>query len=99
MARATPEHMRQFLSRMYAQLSARPAGVRAFAIPHEDADNYEQVITEFFSRVLDLPPERAVVLLWLFASEMFYSRLGEQYTQELSELCTFDIPSDEPSTG
>lgn len=90
---ATPEHMRRFLQRMNTRIAVYDTGRTTFAIPHtENAKNYEQVVMDFFARVLDLPSDQAVVLLWIFASEMFFSRLGEQYAQELSSLLTFEIP-------
>lgn len=90
---ATPEHMRRFLHRMNTQMGSYDRGRTSFAIPTtESAKNYEQVVTDFFARALDMPPEQAMVLLWLFATEMFFSKLGEQYAQELSTLLTFEIP-------
>lgn len=91
MEHATPAHMRKFLCRVYAELDESGQEPRPAAVVRDEASNYEQIVTEFFARVLDLPPERGVVLLWLFATEMFYSRLGEQYA-ELTDLMSFDIP-------
>lgn len=91
MEHATPAHVRRFLCRIYSAIDKEEIGPNHFAIPREDASNYEQVVNEFFARVLDLPPDQAVVLLWMFAGEMFYARLGEQYTQDLSDLFTFEI--------
>ena len=89
---ATPEHMRQFLSRMYARLGGgeREEGL-PFIIPTESAKNYEQVIAEFLSRVLDYPPDLAVITLWLFACEMFYTHLEDEYSEQFRELFSFEI--------
>lgn len=89
---ATPEHMRQFLSRMYAKLGGKGhAEGLPITIPTESASNYEQVIAEFLSRVLDYPADFAVITLWLFAVEMFYTHLEDEYTEQFHELFSFEI--------
>lgn len=88
---ATPANMRKFLGRLHEEIISADADQRPFVVPREHAANYEQVVAEFLSRVLDVPPERGIVILWLFASELFYARLGEQYEEELAELLTFEI--------
>jgi len=90
----TPAHARGFLERI--QTEAEPTTSLnhppRLHIPSEHAQNYEEVVGEFFARVLDLPPDEAAIQLWLFATEMFYTRLGEQYSQQLADLLTFEIP-------
>jgi len=91
---ATPEHMRTFLNRMYAQIGSNGDHVEGlpFNIPTESANNYEQVVAEFFSHVLDYPPDLAVITLWLFSCEMFYTHLEDEYAEQFRELFSFDIP-------
>lgn len=91
MEHATPANMRKFLCRMHLELEGCETKQGRFIIPREHAKNYEQVVTDFLSRVLDFPPEQAVVLLWIFSSELFYARLGEQYEEHLSDLLTYDL--------
>ncbi len=94
---ATPAHMRQFLYRMYSRLHSRLDGEAhleglPFTIPTESANNYEQVVAEFFSHVLDYPSDLAVITLWLFACEMFYTHLEDAYTDQFQDLFSFEIP-------
>ena len=91
MEHATPANMRKFLSRMHLELDGCDTPRDPIVIPSEDATNYEQVVTDFLSRVLDSPTDQAVILLWIFSSELFYERLGEQYEDNLSKLFTYDI--------
>ena len=91
MEHATPANMRKFLCRMHLELEGNDPPQGTFIIPREKATNYEQVVAEFLSKVVDFPPEQAVILLWVFSSELFYARLGEQYEEHLSDLLTYDI--------
>ncbi|HEY3376650.1 MAG TPA: hypothetical protein VGL77_04065 [Armatimonadota bacterium] len=88
---ATPANVRRFLNRMHLELGDYASDGQPFVIPREDATNYEQVVAEFLSRVLKTPPEQGIMLLWIFASELFYARLGEQYEEKLSDLLYFDL--------
>lgn len=90
MEHATPANVRDFLDRIYTELANSNDPVQPIIIPREDARDYEQVVNAFLARVLDIPPERAILLLWLFAGEIYYARLGEQY-QEMGDLLRFDV--------
>jgi hypothetical protein len=91
MEHATPANVRKFMERMHADFAQSATAEQTIVIPRENAMNYEQVVAEFFARVLDLPAEQAVILLWIYAGELFYARLGEQYEQEMSNLFTLEI--------
>lgn len=91
MEHATPANMRKFLCRMHLELEGADPPTGRITIPREKATNYEQVVAEFLANVLDFPPEQAVILLWVFASESFYARLGEQYDEHLCDLLTYDL--------
>ncbi len=83
---ATPELMRDFISRVYAQLAPpdrTPDGAPSMAA---GPMTYEQIVITFFARMLDAPPDQAVILLWLFAGEMYFTQLGEQYNEQFGEL-------------
>ncbi len=86
---ATPELVQTFIARIYAELN--PAASDGLVeIPVDSADNYPRVVGEFLAVILDSEPERAAILLWLFAAEVFYGSLGEQYRAEFSHL--IDLP-------
>jgi hypothetical protein len=92
MERATPAHVHEFLTRVYREFGPQGNGEAApIQIPPDSAKTFEQVVAGFLARVLDLPTEQAVIQLWIFACEMHYARLGEQYSQDLNELLPFDL--------
>ena len=84
--RATPELMLDFICRAYAQLSPPTKNGGTLVIPTAGADSYEQIVHDFLARMLDSPPEQAVILLWLFAGEMYFTDLGEQYRERFKDL-------------
>lgn len=84
---ATPELMRDFICQTYARLSPPGQdGDGAVTLPADGPVSYEQIVITFFNRMLDAPPEQAVILLWLFASEVYFNHLGEQYAEQFNEL-------------
>jgi len=90
---ATPELMRQFISRMYAELHASASAVsdQPFIIPEDSASSYEQVVTEFLANALTVNDDQAMILLWLFTAEIYFGGLGDRYTQDFAELFTTEI--------
>ncbi len=80
--RATPASVREFLDGLQAQLHDESGEGHPYIVEGEDgARSYEEIVTEFFSRVLDYDPEKAVVLLWLLAFEQHFSMMEEDYLQ------------------
>lgn len=84
MERATPATIRDFLIRMQREISGTRRG--PVVINHDPAHDFNDVIGDFFSRVLELPLDKAVVLLWLLAVELHYARLEEEYSERFSSL-------------
>jgi len=83
----TPELMRDFIARMYARLSPPERTDKgAVIIPNDGATSYEEIVIHFFSHTLELPPDQALILLWLFAGEMYFSELGEEYSERFKDL-------------
>ena len=87
---ATPELMQNFICRSYAELSPPPTHAEPLILPDDRAASYAQLVGQFMGHCLDAPDDRALILLWLFAAEMFYGNLGDQYTQEFSALLARD---------
>jgi hypothetical protein len=84
MERATPASIRDFLIRIQSEFSSPRRG--PIVINQDPAHDFDDVIGDFFSRVLDLPLEKAVMLLWLLAVELHYARLEEEYEERFSSL-------------
>jgi hypothetical protein len=80
--RATPASVRDFLDRLQLCLHQESGEGPPYLIEGEDrARSYEEIVSEFFSRVLDYDPEKALVLLWLLAFEQHFNMVEEDYLQ------------------
>lgn len=80
--RATPATVRDFLDRIQVQIHEESGESQPYVIEEEQrARSYEEIIADFFSRVLDYAPEKAVILLWLLAFEQHFSTIEEDYVQ------------------
>lgn len=84
MERATPASIRDFMVRMQSEIGRTRRG--RLIINHDPAHDFNDVVSDFFSRVLDLPLEQAVILLWLLAVELHYARVEEEYSERFSSL-------------
>ncbi len=84
---ATPANVREFLEKLqqeaYQQIRADG---KPYEIREDDAFTYEEVIKDFFARVLDMPPEEAVILLWTVAIELAFSAIEHHYAEDLDPL-------------
>ncbi len=80
--RATPASVREFLDQLQMRLHDESGEGTPYIIEGPDAiRSYEEIVSEFFSRVLDYDPQKAVVLLWLLAFEQHFSMVEEDYVQ------------------
>jgi len=70
---ATPSNVREFLDRIQAGEFTSRTGGRL--ILNEHASTFEEIIKEFFVRVLDLPRDEAIVMLWLLAFDLSFSAI------------------------
>ncbi|CUU35548.1 hypothetical protein DCOP10_114282 [Armatimonadetes bacterium DC] len=84
---ATPENVREFLDQLQKEAyeNARDA-TGCYEMMTETARSYEEIIQDFFARVLELPPEEAVMLLWTVGLELAYAAIEHQYAAELDPL-------------
>ncbi len=81
---ATPANVRDFLDRM--QLDVISPGARGRIILEEKASSYEEIIKDFFVRVLELPKDEAIILLWLLAFDLSFSAIELQHEDKLMSL-------------
>jgi len=97
--RATPANVQDFLARMQSQLfaDAGKAG-HAFEIS-ESARDYDEIVTQFFARVLDTKAEQleqALMMLWLVGFELHFARLEEEYADRFAAMFRERDAEDEP---
>lgn len=81
--RATPASVRDFLDRLQVRLHKESGEGPPYVLEQgEDQASYEEIVGEFFSRVLEYDnPEQAFILLWLLAFEQHFAMLEEDYSQ------------------
>lgn len=80
--RATPANVREFLDRMQVRLHEESGEAQTYALDsEEESRSYEEIVTDFFSRALDYPPDQAFIMLWLLAFEQHFAMLEEDYAR------------------
>lgn len=84
---ATLANVREFLDQLQKEAydNARDE-TGCYEMPEEPARSYEEVMQDFFARVLELPAEQAVILLWTTAIELAYAAIEHQYAESLDPL-------------
>lgn len=81
---ATPRNVREFLDRM--QFGALGPHMKGRIVLEESASSYEEVLKDFFFRVLDLPKDEALTLLWLLAFDFAFSAIELQHNDRFKSL-------------
>ena len=84
MENATPANVREFLDRIQQQLheeSVETTGLKGPLQLDEHATTWEQILREFFSQVLRMPNDEAIITLWTMAVEMSFQALESQYAE------------------
>ena len=80
--RATPANVRDFLDRMQLRLHQDSGEAQPYLIEEEIRRfSYEEIVSDFFSRALDYPPEQSLIMLWLLAFEQHFAMLEEDYAR------------------
>lgn len=70
---ATPANVREFLDDLRQREFHRGLDQRVEL--NEPKTTYEEILRDFFVRVLELPSDQSVMLLWTMAFEMSFSML------------------------
>ena len=80
--RATPASVREFLDELQVRMHKESGEGPAYTLDaDEPARSYEEIVAHFFSRGLDYPADRAVIMLWLLAFEQHFAMLEEDYSR------------------
>jgi hypothetical protein len=88
--KATPANVRDFLDRNQDKLFTGSAGDRF--ILNEPKTTYEEILKDFFVRVLERPGDEALILLWTLAFEMSFFNIEQHAAERLQSL--FGDPAD-----
>ena len=81
---ATPANVRDFLDRIETEVLAEKFSSRI--VIDEPCTSYEEIIKDFFARMLELPPEEAVVGLWALALDLAFASIESQYAERFATL-------------
>lgn len=84
LAHATPANVRDFLDRM--QVEVLQGRLTDRIIVDESATSYEEIIKDFFSKILEAPTEEAIVVLWSLALDLSFAAIEYQYAERFSSL-------------
>ena len=81
---ATPENVREFLDSMTA--CGLESSIDGRVVLDEDASSYEEIVKDFFSKVLDMPKEDALIVLWLLAFDLVFSAIEAQQADRFKSI-------------
>jgi hypothetical protein len=89
--KATPANVRDFMDNY--QEDMMPDNVRGRIELNESKTTYEEILKDFFARILDRPTEEALILLWLMAFEMSFYTI-EQHVSDRFQTLFGDLNDD-----
>jgi hypothetical protein len=81
----TPANVRDFLSRVQPRIEGEyptPGRVQL----NEPEGTYEGIVRDFLRRVLDMPPEQAIIRLWLYSLEMTMASVSDLEAEKFQKL-------------
>jgi len=81
---ATPGNVREFLDRMH--MNVLGPHMKGRIVLEEHASSYEEVLKDFFTRVLELPRDEALMMLWLLALDFAFSAIDLQQADRFKSL-------------
>jgi hypothetical protein len=84
MEHATPGNVRDFLDKM--QFNVLSPEVKGRLVLEEYASSYEEVMKDFFAKVLEMPKDEAIIMLWLLAFDFAFSAIEIQPDERLKNL-------------
>ena len=82
---ATPSNVHDFVTRIDTELSSYKPG-EPIDITQPQFNSYEEVIKDFFARVLELPCEQAVIKLFTISLQMAFAGFESEYSEKFSAL-------------
>jgi len=81
---ATPANVREFLDRMQEQMGRRERHGPIHL--NEPKTTYEEILKDFFMRVLDMPKDDAIILLWTMAFDLSFTALEHHLADRFDAL-------------
>lgn len=81
---ATPANVRDFLDGLSREQFE--GKLKRRIVLNEPKTTYEEILKDFFSRVLDMPKDEALMLLWTMAFELSFEVLQHHLADSFSAL-------------
>ncbi len=81
---ATPANVREFLDRMQQEVFQTRLVERI--IINETATTYEEVIKDFFTKIMEAPKDEAIIALWSLALDLSFAAIEYQYSERFATL-------------
>ncbi len=82
--KATPANVRDFLDRHQEQLF--DGGSTDRFVLNEPKTTYEEILKDFFVKVLERPSDEGLILLWTLAFEMSFFNIEQHAAERLQSL-------------
>lgn len=80
----TPANVREFLDRMHEDVFQ--GQMRTPIELNEPKTTYEEILRDFFARVLDFPKDEALIMLWTMAFDLSFSSLEHHLADRFEPL-------------
>ena len=82
--KATPANVREFMDRRQGDLFEANPSDRILL--NEPKTTYEEILKDFFVRVLERPSDEALIILWTLAFEMSFFNIEQHAAERLQSL-------------
>jgi hypothetical protein len=86
--KATPANVRDFMDRFQEDMfqdTIRETTLARFEL-NESKTTYEEILKDFFARVLERPSDEALIMLWTLAFEMCFFTIEQHAAERLQSL-------------
>lgn len=86
--KATPANVRDFLDKFQDDMfqETMREATRARIELNETKTTYEEILKDFFARVLERPSDEALIMLWTLAFEMCFFTIEQHAAERLQSL-------------
>lgn len=81
----TPANVREFLDRVQPSIETPYGAARRIQL-NEPEQTYEGIVRDFLKQVLDIPPDQAVIRLWLYCLELTISSVSDVEAEKFRHL-------------
>lgn len=81
----TPANVRDFLARVQPRVEGESPQVGRVHL-NEPEGTYEGILRDFLRRVLDMPPEQAIIRLWLYSLEVTMASVSDLEAEKFQQL-------------